>query len=174
MFSFHKLSYSLFCPFPRDHPTFSANILSFLLFKKYVGNSTSTSFHHSYPDGCDSTVFLWNASFPRLFSFCCRCMLFGSGGEKLLSTARLVDSLGLSAESDKALRRAFTFSRNSRLFLLSSCKCVGSLTWTSFSHSYLPCDWGNSKQTFLDFLPLVGCALKKLFSQIVGHVSVRW
>ena len=100
-------------------------------------------------------------------------MLFGSGGEKLLSTARLVDSLGLSAESDKALRRAFTFSRNSRLFLLSSCKCVGSLTWTSFSHSYLPCDWGNSKQTFLDFLPLVGCALKKLFSQIVGHVSVR-
>ena len=154
MFSFHKLSYSLFCPFPRDHPTFSANILSFLLFKKYVGNSTSTSFHHSYPDGCDSTVFLWKASFPRLFSSCCRCMLFGSGGEKLLSTAGLLDSLGLSAESDKALRRAFTFSRNSRLFLLSSCKCVGSLTWTSFSHSYLPCDWGNSKQTFLDVFPL--------------------
>ena len=91
------------------------------------------------------------SSFAKLFSFSLGCMLLRSGSEKLLSTAGLVDSLGLSAESDKALRRAFTFSRNSRLFFLSSCKCVGSLNSISFSHSYLPYDWGNSKETVLDF-----------------------
>ena len=53
------------------------------------------------------------------------------------------------------------FPGNSRLFFLSSCKCVGSLNSISFSHSYLPCDWGKSKETVLDLFPFQAALWKR-------------